>query len=829
MSKLRKIVDRLGSEAPHSLRNYEQRKIYGGDETLVYITDHRRRRRKRGFVMILSDSLLLVRCADISASQAGISVTTPSNAGSSASGSTVQSAIIGNRQSVRDSTFTSDSHKTPPPSVPVDSKAAKLMGVSAVGPSSESKAQKKERKEADKRAKLQKESHKQSTGDKHSQPSPTTTSSSERGSSQNSSASNATGASNSQFSRPGATSAPVGPGGSRSSFSSAISPVQVPMSASTGTTIQPPQAVKKTSSASLISGISRSLAQSCPLRFIAMLFFDQLGLQMDAPMGYQSDSPTVIIWASDTKFTIEFEQQEHKQAWLQSIMRHMQKGSAKSGPFGKSLSELYSQPSRGVPSSLERFEVLDEFLSSLEASPAILEHAVPPFVGWLFDSVVTSFMQTSLDGDTLIKAPIPPRNDQSWKQFKQSISEDWMSISLSEYPTVFVLTLLCRFCAKLPDPLIPTQLVDLISSQWEEEDCIDPLKIKRLVQQLPAFNLYTLGYLCQALHQLIASDKTHQCPFMNDGKNKNFSNPAQGSSEPFASASIPLKRPRASRESVYQAPKMLPTSLNIQISQPTDASYASTLTPPPFSAPISKSASKEVLVGESSTNMTTSGPTTGARKSNEISPVQARSTGSSDSSNDVPHTVSVESSPSPQRNSHQTMLSADEELRASCQPTALAMLLSAAFSPTIVRPFKLRPAKPVAVGNFIGRLPRVVRFFACLIDHAPQVFSPLKRISSATVVSSFAELKAQLQRTVMTATVSTIDPSLLPTSSNATELPSPSSNTSNPAPTEGKRPRDARRGAAIFNFDMSGLVTETFSIQDFSSLHFALTPSGESF
>jgi hypothetical protein len=560
-----------------------------------------------------------------------------------------------------------------------------------------------------------------------------------------------------------------------------------------------------------------------------MLYFDQLVIQQDSPHE-PSDTPLVILWAFDTKWTIEFEQQQHKEAWIMGITRllHDRVGE-ESGPFSRPLPDLFTQPPRGIPSSLERFEKLEKFLSKASDHPGNPHFLVPPFLRFLLQHVQLLSLHGHLDGDTIIKSSVPPRNNSQWKGLKRSIVKDWKATDLSTFPPAFTLALLCEFLAKMKEPLIPWPLADAVSSQWEEDEVTDPIKIGKLVSALPPFNYYILAYLVQSLHQVRRNQFAHACPNADHFADLDTASILGAFSERLPSATVVAAAPGSesprleSKEPKEPQPKAERRTVIVVDPMRTASPLLSRRT----------TQSPSIISGSPS-------PTAFDQSSSEDPPSTRSGSGELDSH----FSAAKSTSPSP---STPTSARSTTEMNAfgsgppvpttapglKCNPSAVGLLLSGALAPSVVRPFKLRSGKPIAVGNFIGRLPRLVRFLACLIDHAPLVFGALARLPIKSILASFDGLRASLETSRATYAFGTNMTFNLKGEGSSGDYRSTqygsngdySSTGGGAAPLviEGKK-RDPRRGANIFNFDMSGLVTETFSVLDFSSLHFALAP-----
>lgn len=876
-ANLRKFVERLGNEAPAALRNCDSHKLLGGHDVVVYITDHRRKRRKRGFAVILAECLILARCANSSGESSSHS--------SSTSNSTQTSSLTGPKSTSSGGKKTSKidfTRASLPPEQSDLSKSWDDISRTSFGSSSSShlstvnpKQAKKEKKEEEKRLKkLEKEAKRKGTFTRSQSIAPPSSSTipSKGGDTPTGSGSNSTfsealnnQSSTSGFDRRISVSSPpidVAAKQTKSSFNSSsigskssnfVNYGSLPSSSPMGT----------------YSGISRTSITTCNLKFMAMLFFDQMALQSDVQISDELDAPVVIVWACDTKFTIEFEQQSHKEDWLRIFVANMSRRVEKKiGPFSRSLPELYCLPPSGVPTLQEKFTLIESFLTTSSLNRGRVELMAPNF----FNFLLSPLASLNLDADTIIKSSVPPRHNPKWKSLIKQLRTAWDSI---EIPTPFVLPLLCEFLSKMAEPLIPVPMLDIISSQWDEEDCGDVLKIRNFFQALPAFNLYTLAHLCHTLNRLIADKHKHTCPLLANasgpGSLKNSgklaSSPRSGADDKPSSLqnqSISKRRPRASKAVSYATTAPKPSSLVF-------SPHTTATAPSPSSLP--------------SQSMIEPQPNTSPRSDVEAS----RKSGNSETKNfSILSSSSETSSPrhtgelkvSSGGDNFETDLNSDwseggpkipiSPERTICGSSRISWLLSGALAPSVLRPFKMSAAEPVSVGNYFARLPRLVRLFATLIDHSHFIFASLKELSTNDFIASFDELRNSIQQDLALRTSFSTQKRLSSSDLSSEESVGGSyeSSKSNPGskngsaetfsgsgpyntsdrdttqysthngtssfvqsssgsslPTrKGEKPKDPKRATTLFQFDMTGTITESFSILDFTSLHYALEP-----
>lgn len=873
---LRRFIERLGSDAPTTLRNADHHKLIGGHDILVNITDHRRKRRKRGFVAILSDCLVLSRCEGLNASIAAHNHS--SHAGSSSHASNRASMSAGKRKTeaftidrssyapTQDG-FSYSSYETSGSSSPthLDSKAA----------AEAMKKAKKAKKEEEKRnKKLEKEAKRKGTFSRSNATSPTLT---------HQTTSSAADSSTSNKSSSGQPLSPTSADSARRSTS--ISTHGYDKSRESFVTIEggskrssthPSNSRHSARARSISAAIPRSVITHCPLRFVAMLYFDQLAIQMDAQVSDDSEAAAIIIWACDTKFTIEFEQQSHKEEWLRHFARNeARKVAKKMGPFSRTLSELYCLPSSGIPTAFDRHSILESFLNQ---DPETVRHWSPPFLNHL----LSPFNDMPLDFESIIKCSVPPRTTTPWKNLKSSLRESWQS---TEIPADLSLPVLHEFLSKLAEPLMPSVMLDVIATQWDEEDCGDVRKIRNFVAFLPAFNLYALSKLCYELHLVVQKHSKHVCSVpLNDeeaseDESKSTSlkletESTQSSNTPslgsLANQVLAKRRPRAGKDSSKSTVPMRTSSMGIALQGLTKMRSSS-------EQPAQTVHGDAIGIGRKSIGENADKARKGSSSSEILSnALRSRTESSSDGSStssatntprdmngfaaalENPWATSGPQTPSP--------LSSSARASIVCPSSPLAWLISSAFAPAVMRPFKITGAAPIAVANYIGRLSRFVHFFASLIDHAPYVFAALSNLSPTDYIASFDDLRSSLQgeRRVLGAssdlTIADID------ASGSSSAQSSNGNLSNEgdavaggngggkvdssnrdsifintnpglgmahsgsSSSIGRKgtptSRDARRATMLFHFDMAGLVTESFSVMEFALLHFALAPPG---
>lgn len=879
---LRRFIERLGSDAPTTLRNADHHKLIGGHDILVNITDHRRKRRKRGFVAILSDCLVLARCEGLNASIAAHNHSS-SNSGSSSHSSNRASMSSGRRKT---EAFTIDRSSYAPTQDGFGYSSYEMSGSSspthmdAKAAAEAAKKAKKAKKEEEKRLKkLEKEAKRKGTFSRSNPTSPTSQGNISSSLPDSSSINKGilvqpSSPTSSDAERRSTSISPHGHGNSRESF--------VTIEGGSKRSSTHGSASRHSARARAISAaIPRSVITHCPLRFVAMLYFDQLAIQMDAQVSDDSEAAAIIIWACDTKFTIEFEQQAHKEEWLRHFARNeSRKVAKKMGPFSRTLAELYCLPASGIPTSFDRHDILESFLGQ---DPETVRHWSPPFLNHL----LSPFNEMKLDYESIIKCSVPPRTTTPWKNLKSSLRESWQS---TEIPADLSLPVLHEFLSKLAEPLMPSVMLDVIATQWDEEDCGDVRKIRNFVSFLPAFNLYALYKLCYQLHLVVQKHGKHVCPVnlnedeVSEDESKSTSlkldtESTQSTSSPslgsLANQVLAKRRPRAGKDSSKSTVPLRTNSMGIAIQQgPTKMRSSS-------EQPVHTIHGDAIGIGRKSIGEAAEKARKGS-SSSEILPTALRSR--TESSSDGSSTSSATNTPRDVNgfaaalenpwamSGPQTPSSHSSSARASlvCPSSPLAWLLSSAFAPAVMRPFKITGAAPIAVANYIGRLSRFVHFFASLIDHAPYVFSALSHLSPTDYIASFDDLRASLhgERRVLGASSDLPVPDL--DASGSSSAQSSNGNLSNEGGNEttstgggsknessstsnrdsifintnpglgmahsgssssiGRKgtptSRDARRATMLFHFDMAGLVTESFSVLEFALLHFALAPPG---
>lgn len=1043
---LRRFIERLGSDAPTTLRNADHHKLIGGHDILVSITDHRRKRRKRGFVAILTDCLVLARCESLSSTIAQHNQPSPSSAASRASMRKTDGFGFD-----RSSFSTLD--PMGPSSSPADAKAA------AEALKKAKKAQKEEEK------KLKKIEKKESKARSKGVFSRTTTA----GSKDRKDISPSTGGGLSSTDATG-SSEMEGRDARDSTFNDTFTSSSPSTSTSMGS--KRDSTSKKASSPSssrhsasvrarsISSTIPRGVVTKCPLRFVAMLYFDQLAIQMDAQLSDDSEAPIIIIWACDTKFTIEFEQQAHKEEWLRHFSRNeARKMAKKMGPFYRTLPELYCLPPSGIPTIYDRYAILESFLqqrkdkeekkglaesnestaltpseitsnaASSNTSTTIANNTLgegansttwcPPFLNYLMAPLQESH---GLDYDSIVKCSVPPRTLSAWKATKQALNRDrwWrekkdkkdstadpmpgatlsnsssksppslltflpstaipssvlgrdVSFEFHSIPHDLTLPVLHEFLSKLAEPLFPSVMLEVIATQWDDEDCTDVRKIRQFISFLPAFNLYTLHHICLVLHQLVMRyGGDHKCAVSADEMeaeddeeekretlssgddtqasmrmNANISAPHSTSSKGSGSASSTAlslnnqilvskkSRPRAGKDSsktitpLRGASSKAPSSLGgFQSDMLLKAAgsggklrSSSEEQPASLHTDLSgmgrRSAGEGFLRGEKDAGQGSGEESSKRKESKESSNSKetkdsssprndSSSSPSSSSFNDAafhqtgflaalseeienPWSTSGPAVPNTGTGNSSSPLSSTSRLHCACSP--LAWLISSAFAPAVMRPFKITGAAPIAVANYIGRLSRFVQVFASLINHTPYIFGAITKLTPADCIASFDGLLESLQgdkhgshyhggvggmaggwtgggglsstETKIpsgeaqnedgTSSANSSSGNLTATSEGDVNSVTASSGQSNGgtltfdpssrdsiAPNTGmihsgsnpqlahggRKGRDARRATTLFHFDMSGLVTESFSVMEFALLHFALAPPG---